>query len=164
MTNVPPTHAKMEESVNKVLQNFLVIVMELDILEPYATPRAFIDHVLISSRITHLWGKRIFGTYLFSYALLRKFFTNVLESFNVKTNTLQNAQSVWTISKFPFTWRNIRENNPIVYFSNKKVDFTKFSVIYTVWCYAMWKRRKFTLMRFWQKFRQNNGFTNRITK
>ena len=54
MTNVPPTHAKMEAFVSKHLQNSLVIVMELDIQEPYATPRAFIDHVLISSRTTLL--------------------------------------------------------------------------------------------------------------
>ena len=31
-------------------------------------------------------------------------------------------------------------------------------------CLLMWKKRNFTLTLFWQKFRQNNGFTNEITK
>ena len=29
---------------------------------------------------------------------------------------------------------------------------------------AHWKKRNFTLTLFWQTFRQNNGFTNKITK
>ena len=28
----------------------------------------------------------------------------------------------------------------------------------------VWKLRKFTLTLFWQKFRESNGFTNKITK
>ena len=29
---------------------------------------------------------------------------------------------------------------------------------------TVWKLRKFTLTLFWQKFRENNDFTNKITK
>ena len=30
--------------------------------------------------------------------------------------------------------------------------------------HTVWKLRKFTLTLFWQKFRESNGFTNKITK
>ena len=30
--------------------------------------------------------------------------------------------------------------------------------------YTVWKLQKFTLDLFWQKFRESNGFTNKITK
>ena len=38
--------------------------------------------------------------------------------------------------------------------------------LYIIWydIDTVWKLHKFTLTLFWQKFRKNNGFTNKITK
>ena len=48
-------------------------------------------------------------------------------------------------------------------------DFTKFSWILlgswnrTLWS-TVWKLREFSLTHFWQKFRESNGFTNKLPK
>ena len=46
----------------------------------------------------------------------------------------------------------------------KRIIFDKIREQSSHQCTAVWKLRKFTLTRFWQKFRESNGFTIKVTR
>ena len=77
--------------------------------------------------------------------------------------------AVFRESSQSITWKIFREINFIVRLFTKEVVLTEIfqktrdtKISETPHC-AVWKLRK-TLTHFWQKFRENNVFTNEFTK